>query len=181
MGRPKLLVLGMLGLVALAGTGIVAAEMVWPFDGGAVEQPIAFPHDLHAGVNKIPCLYCHSSADISQDAGIPSVQVCAGCHMPGQQPGNAQPLVRGDRPGVQLLARYYNEGLPIPWARIHDLPDHVRFPHMMHVNAGLQCQQCHGPVETMEEVEQVASLRMGWCVECHEARNVRKDCTVCHY
>lgn len=182
MGRPKLLVLGALGVVALAGTGIVAADVVvWPFDTGPVEQPIAFSHELHAGANQIPCLFCHYSADISPSAGIPPVQVCAGCHLPGQAPGAAQPVVRGDRPGVKQLTRYFNEGIPVPWARIYDVPDHVRFPHMMHVNAGLRCQECHGAVETMAEVEKAQELRMGWCVECHEARAVRKDCFVCHY
>lgn len=180
MRRPKLLVLGFLGSMALAGTGIVAADVAW-FGGDGESQPIDFPHDLHAGANQIPCMYCHFSADRSVDAGIPSVKVCAGCHLPGQLPPNATPIVRGDKPGVKQLAAYYNQGLPIPWVRIHDVPDHVHFPHMMHVNAGLTCQTCHGPVENMAEVKQVENLQMGWCISCHEERNVRKDCFVCHY
>lgn len=142
----------------------------------APDQPIAFPHDLHAGTNKIPCMYCHSSADRSVDAGIPSVQVCAGCHIPG-----GQPMVRADRPGVKQLVAYWQNKQAIPWVRIHDLPDHVHFPHMRHIKAGLQCQTCHGPVQEMKKVEQVAPLRMGWCIECHKARKARVDCAVCHY
>jgi hypothetical protein len=180
MARRNLVLLGIGAVILLVAVGALIAAVR---GGGAPEQPIAFPHDLHAGTNKIPCMYCHSSADRSPDAGIPSVQVCAGCHLPGQAPPNAVPMVRGDRPGVQQLARYYNQQTSIPWVRIHDLPDHAHFPHMMHVNAGLQCQQCHGPVETMgpPQVEKVASLRMGWCINCHQAKKVRQDCTVCHY
>lgn len=147
-----------------------------PFSDEVIPQPIAFPHDLHAGTGQMPCLYCHYSADRSQDAGIPPVQVCTGCHAPA---GGL--LFRADRPELQKLAQYWNEGRPIPWNRIYKLPDHAHFPHMRHVNAGLECQECHGPVETMREVVQWSSLRMGWCVECHRQREVRTDCFVCHY
>jgi hypothetical protein len=121
-------------------------------------------------------MYCHTSADRSVSAGIPSVQVCAGCHIPG-----GVPLIAADSTEVKKLIMYWEEQKPIPWVRIHDLPDHARFPHMRHVNAGLECQECHGPVETMVEVEQFASLRMGWCIQCHREREVRTDCFVCHY
>ena len=173
MAQRKLLLFGLAGVLVLVVVGALVAGVA---STRGTEQPIAFPHDLHAGANQIPCMYCHSSADRSPDAGIPSVQVCAGCHIPG-----GVPLVRADRPEVKKLIAYWNQKKPIPWARIYDLPDHVRFPHMMHVNAGLRCQECHGPVETMKEVTKEASLRMGWCINCHEARQVRTDCTVCHY
>ncbi|MBA2421660.1 MAG: c-type cytochrome [Chitinophagales bacterium] len=37
------------------------------------EQPIHFSHELHAGINQINCLYCHSGAEKSKVAGIPPV------------------------------------------------------------------------------------------------------------
>ena len=176
MGRSKWLVLGVVAALAVAVAAYYAV-MRGPLGGSqGPEQPIAFPHDLHAGTNKIPCMYCHTSADRSVDAGIPSVQVCAGCHLPG-----GVPMVRADAPGVKQLATYWQQQRPIPWVRIYDLPDHVHFPHLRHVKAGLACQQCHGPVETMKEVYQYSSLRMGWCLECHQKRKARIDCTVCHY
>ena len=143
------------------------------------EQPIAFPHDKHAGSqSQIPCMYCHNTADRSEDAGIPAVQVCAGCHIPG---GVAAVGARADSAGVQQLVEYWNEQRPIEWQRIHKLPDHVHFPHMMHINAEIECQECHGQVQEMREIERVAPLSMGWCVQCHEQRAVRTDCFVCHY
>jgi len=174
MSKPSRAVLGVVVLFAVIGAVLYAAR-VGPF-AGAPEQPIAFPHDLHAGKSQIPCMYCHYTADVSPDAGIPSVATCVGCHMPG-----GVPLVRADSLGVRQLALYWREQQPIPWVRIHKVPDHVHFPHMMHVKAGVECQECHGLVEEMVEVEQFASLRMGWCVNCHREREARTDCFVCHY
>lgn len=171
----------------LVGTGmlvVLAALAVGAFTVGPLAsrddgQPIAFPHDKHAGApNNIPCMYCHSSADKSVDAGIPAVQVCAGCHIPGGVAGSG---ARADSAGVKQLVAYWTEQKPIPWVRIHDLPDHVHFPHFRHINAGLECQQCHGEVQEMGQVEQVENLQMGWCISCHEERKVRTDCFVCHY
>lgn len=174
MVRAKWAVLGIVGALALAGSGIIAAG---GSIGGKKEQPIAFPHDVHAGTLEIPCMYCHYTADRSPDAGIPPVQTCTGCHMP-----TGQLLFKQDSPELQKLAAYAQEGKPIPWVRIYDLADHAHFPHMMHVNAGLQCQECHGPVEEMAVIEDVYQpLRMGWCVDCHQERNARLDCFVCHY
>ena len=170
MGR-GILILG--GIVVLAAAGALGAMAL---GGGGIEQPLPFPHDVHAGTNQIPCMYCHSSAETSVDAGIPAMEVCAGCHLPG-----GVPMVAADSPGVRILTAYWNAGQPIPWVRIHDLPDHAHFPHMLHVNAEVQCQECHGQVESMAEIEQVSSLQMGWCLQCHRERQVRTDCFVCHY
>ncbi len=43
-------------------------------------QPIAYSHQMHAGRLAIPCLYCHSGAEKSRRAGIPSASVCMNCH-----------------------------------------------------------------------------------------------------
>jgi hypothetical protein len=143
------------------------------------EQPIAFYHNVHAGQNKIPCAYCHYTADRSVDAGIPSVQLCVGCHVPGSSAptalrGQAQlafPKVKGSDSTWfnegQKLVNYWKNGEGIPWVRIHKIPEHAKFPHYTHVNVGLQCQTCHGPVQEMKEMYQFSSLRMGWCIECH--------------
>lgn len=164
---------GVLALAAILIAGFALARS----NTNAPDQPIAFPHDVHAGgTNRIPCMYCHSSADRSVDAGIPSVQVCAGCHIPG-----GQPMVRADRPAVKQLVAYWQNKQPIPWVRVYDLPDHVHFPHMRHIKAGLQCQECHGQVQEMAKIEKVASLRMGWCLDCHKQKQARVDCFVCHY
>lgn len=175
MVRPKGALLGAVAALVLVAA-IAGAFIAGPFAPRGIEQPIAFPHDVHAGTNQIPCMYCHTTADRSRSAGIPSVQVCAGCHIPG-----GQPLVAAEHPEVRKLVAYWQQQRPIPWVRVYDLPDHAHFPHSRHVNAGLECQQCHGPVETMTEIEKYSSLRMGWCIDCHRERGARTDCFVCHY
>jgi mono/diheme cytochrome c family protein len=63
---------------------------------------------------------------------------------------------------------------PINWVRIHNLPDHAYFNHAQHVSIGkVECQQCHGKVEEMELVGQVAPLSMGWCINCHRQTEVK--------
>lgn len=164
-----------LALAALAGCGWSGPDIA-----GAPDQPIAFFHSVHAGQNQIPCMYCHYTADESQSAGVPSVQLCVGCHVPGSAvmaPEQAQLAFPGrDRPeqgdtlwnaeATKLLG-YWQRQESIPWVKVHNLPEHVRFPHSSHVRVGLECQTCHGPVEEMEKVYQFSSLQMGWCVDCH--------------
>jgi len=140
-------------------------------------HPIAFPHDTHAGDFQIDCQYCHFSAERSVDAGIPPVSSCMGCHL----------IVQGRNypEEVDKLRDFWNRGEAIPWARIYKVPDHVKFPHMRHVAAdagALECQECHGQVEEIRVIEEVAQpLKMGWCVQCHRDNDASIDCTVCHY
>jgi hypothetical protein len=70
---------------------------------------------------------------------------------------------------------------------VYALPAHVKFNHKRHVKAGMRCQECHGPVETMAVVYQYPSLKMNWCVTCHRQRlddpkfPASMDCLVCHH
>ena len=171
-------VLSNVGWVLLV-LGAVSCRPYTP-DAGP-DQPIAFYHSVHAGQNAIPCMYCHQTADRSPDAGIPSVSLCVGCHVPGSAtlpPDQAQlgfPLADSTSPPERQLwnaqatrlVEYWRNQESIPWVRIHKVPEHVHFPHYPHVNAGLQCQTCHGPVQQMKKVYQFSSLRMGWCIDCH--------------
>ncbi len=135
------------------------------------EQPIAFSHRLHAGDFRIACLFCHDGARRSPVAGVPSVQRCIGCHS----------YITSESSEIQKLKVYWDEKKPIPWTRIHKLPDFTRFNHKRHVAAGVACQNCHGPVETMDRVRQVSPLTMGWCLECHKERKAPIDCLTCHH
>jgi Cytochrome c7 and related cytochrome c len=178
-------------LFALATTLLLSVAAASCRDYSASEadgpdQPIAFYHKVHAGDNQISCQYCHYTADRSPDAGIPSVQLCVGCHVPGSGAAGADPsqavlaFPAKQRPGSDDPARdsvwnaeatrlvdYWKAGEAIPWVRIHKVPEHAKFPHYSHTNVGLSCQTCHGPVQEMNKVYQFSSLRMGWCISCH--------------
>jgi len=156
-----------------------------PLDA-AIEQPIVFPHDRHVKVLGMDCQYCHSNARKGIHAGVPAESVCMGCHA----------LVdTTDRPELVKLKDYWAKGEAIPWKKVHDLPDYVYFSHKRHVVAGLACQECHGEVQDMTVDQRVASLKMGWCLDCHaqhpsidqnygtqaELRRAElKDCWTCH-
>jgi hypothetical protein len=190
------------GFVALAAAATVlsAYSGASSSQGREPEQPINFPHPKHAGtVDKgglgMNCQYCHFSANKSPDPGMPAVSTCMGCHT----------VVATNSPQIKKLTQYWNAKLPVPWVRIHKVPDYVQFPHMRHVGAGVTCQSCHGQVQNMNVVYQYASLNMGWCINCHvngykpaegarlagveptpaevaaAPKKARYDCANCHY
>lgn len=137
-------------------------------------QPIKFPHDLHAGAMKIDCQYCHTGAYKSKNASIPSLNVCMNCHK----------TVKTESPEIhkiydalgydpQTMKYDSTKSRPMQWIRIHNLPDLAYFNHSQHVKvAGLKCQTCHGPVQTMKEVYQYSPLTMKWCIQCHKRTDV---------
>ncbi len=156
-------------------------------------QPVSFSHKLHAGDNKISCLYCHSSADKSKVAGVPSASLCMNCHT----------KILPDSTEIQKIATALNENKPIEWIKVNDLPDLAAFNHSRHVTSGISCQTCHGPIETMERVSQQDAFTMGNCVSCHRSHRevtldeagrpqisrentpnrlmASTDCSVCHH
>lgn len=133
-----------------------AQAAAWDDSAPGPRQPIPFSHRHHAGQYQIPCLYCHSGTDRSQAAGVPSVQVCMGCH--NQFPSTFDQELEGIRilkehwgytytkeNGVWKLGpRDPSKARPIKWKQIHRLPEYVQFRHNRHVKAGIDCNQCHG-------------------------------------
>lgn len=173
-----------LALVVLVGGGLSAFvyaistnKIVIGYNKSyAPDQPIPYPHDLHAGQYQIDCKYCHSQVEVSRHAGVPSLNVCMNCHMGVKVRPEAQPW-------IDKMRDAYNSGQSIAWKKVHLLPDHVKFNHAPHVKAGKQCQECHGPIQEMKTVYQYSSLSMGWCVNCHKdkANNAPLNCSTCHY
>ncbi|HEX7051832.1 MAG TPA: cytochrome c3 family protein [Longimicrobiales bacterium] len=150
-------------VLLIAVVGIPAFLMVWvrtPYTTGQFEpvrQPVEFDHRHHVADDGIDCLYCHDLADRSPYAGVPPTERCLGCH---NQIWNESPL-------LLPVWRSGLTGRSIPWRRVHDLPDFVYFDHSIHVGKGVGCETCHGRVDRMARVYQVAPLTMGWCLDCH--------------
>lgn len=162
------------GAVVLVGLVVGYWANAAYFPGTSPEQPIAFSHRVHAGEYEIPCMYCHTQARRSISAGVPSVSKCVGCHNE----------VATEKPQIRKLMNYWQNQEPIPWIKVHDLPDFVHFTHKRHVLAGIECQTCHGPVETMDTIRltSVAPMEMGLCLNCHKQHEVNNglDCWTCH-
>jgi hypothetical protein len=152
-----------LGLVGLGVVGLLLA--LWgywrtPFgmrQQDPVTQPVQFDHRHHVTDDAIDCRYCHFSVDRAPSAGIPSTELCLNCH---SQIWNKSPL-------LDVVRASYFTGKPIKWVRVHQLPDFVYFNHAIHVNKGIGCVTCHGRVDQMAAIEQVAPLTMSWCLDCH--------------
>jgi len=152
-------------------------------------QPIHYSHRIHAGNNKIDCKYCHSSARVSKNAGIPSLNVCMNCHKNISEVSDTTSTADGHTKAfydgeIKKLydavgwdgSKYTGVTKPVKWVRIHNLPDFAYFNHSQHVTvAGIECQKCHGPVQTYEVQKQFAPLTMGWCVECHRKTEVKME------
>lgn len=154
------------------------------------KQPIFYSHKVHAGINQINCLYCHSNGWESKTAAIPSTNVCMNCHKTIQKYNGEQLFDSHGNPvdgtaEIQKLYKYAGfdpqdaegwnpeKAQPIPWIKIHNLPDHVYFNHSQHIRVGnVQCQTCHGEITAMHEVKQFSELSMGWCVNCHRQTKV---------
>jgi hypothetical protein len=152
-------------LVVLVGgaAGTVGALMLYqrvPYGTGEQEQvaqPIQFDHRHHVQDDLIDCRYCHATVESAPSAGVPSTELCLNCHA---QVWNKSVLL-----DVVRASWFSNQA--IPWVRVHRLPGFVYFNHAIHVNKGVGCVECHGRVDQMAVIEQVAPLTMGWCLDCH--------------
>lgn len=157
--------------------------------GTQPEQPIYFPHSIMAGKHEIDCLYCHTQAETSAHATLPTVAVCMKCHGEIQTKDSTGEV----KASIQALLDHWEAGTPVEWVKVNDLADFVFFDHSRHLTkkAGLECQDCHGAVEDMDRVERVHSLKMGFCLECHmqappddapEGQTTRAPihCSTCH-
>jgi len=209
-----------LALVGLVVTGIVGFIVVilfmsWfsnpPFGlGNAPPQPIAFPHDRHAGSvenggDGIQCEFCHRNVTKGEAATVPAVEQCLFCHKQ-INPTNVRGETTVNLIEIQRVVDRFDGNDPIDWERVHRLPDHVRFVHEAHIrfltqsegpvtlplgsaeemqlplSVGQACSVCHGDVANMTVVQPQAgqSLKMGTCVDCHRTVNAPTDCTICH-
>lgn len=150
-----------LGVVLAATVGGIASTLDrGPYTTNqtiARDQPVPFSHEHHVKGLGIDCRYCHTSVNDSHFAGIPPTKTCMTCH--SQVWTNAEPL----RP----VRESWRTNTPIQWNRVHDLADFVYFNHGIHVNKGIGCNTCHGPVDKMPLMWQHASLTMSWCLDCH--------------
>jgi hypothetical protein len=208
------LTVGLLGGLLVLATGSTDWRLPDNQQGYAPAQPIAYSHRQHAGELQIDCRFCHTGAEFGRHAGIPASDVCLKCHRVVTsnydvlQAEARQADEEKRKPNLvistelQKLYDYCGLGAdlkpdpektpqPIPWVRVHNLPDYACFDHRAHVTAGVTCQKCHGPVESMERMRQEEPLSMGWCVNCHRESNTAGvngkpvkaslDCAACHY
>ena len=156
--------LKLLVCAGVAGTGLTAG--VWYYFtpkytrvGYMPVQPVAFSHDIHASQLGMDCRYCHSFVEVAAHSNVPNTQVCMNCHT----------QIQNQSPKLQVVRDSYATGRPIEWVQIHKTPDYVYFNHSVHVNRGVSCFSCHGPVNQMPVVYHYQPHSMSWCLDCHRA------------
>ena len=166
---------------------------------GPPEQPIPFPHTIHAGVGDLldedgnvvtyadgqaktalglDCTYCHRNVDKGASASVPPVEQCIFCHKVVED-SEGNPL-----PGLANLVTAWENKEPVVWERVHRLPDSVRFVHEAHIRYFTQ------QGNLLPSGEQ-AMFAANVCATCHgdvasmgEVKQVRSlkmgDCLDCH-
>ena len=146
-------------LIVTAGVGYGMYIEGWGTEEGrALPQPVPFSHAHHAGDDGIDCRYCHGTVEEQAFAGMPTSETCMHCHA----------ILFADAPALAPVRESFALDRPLAWVRVHDLADFVYFDHSAHVNKGIGCETCHGRVDRMARITQVAPLTMKWCIDCHE-------------
>jgi len=118
---------------------------------------VPFSHAHHVGKIGIDCRYCHQSVEQIASAGMPNTDTCMNCHR--------QIWPRSSM--LEPVRESWEQGEPIRWNRVHDVPDYVYFNHSIHVQKGVSCVQCHGRVDRMPLTAKAETLHMKWCLDCH--------------
>jgi len=159
-----------LALVLLAALVVRAQTGTAPAPPAPV-QPIPYSHRQHVALG-LQCRVCHVNPDAGKLMTFPPTATCMGCHQ----------SVASDKPSIQKLAAFAATGKPIPWMRVYEVPDYVYWQHGSHLEAGIACAECHGPVAERDVIRlETNVVKMLGCVTCHDKRQVFSDCTTaCH-
>ena len=152
-------------IAAIGGTLVATPALciVWartPYATGQEDpppQPVKFDHRHHVRDDGIDCLYCHTGATNSKNAGIPPTATCMACHS----------QIWTGSPELAPVQKSWFDGAPLHWTRVNNVPDFVFFDHSVHVNKGVGCVECHGRVDLMGQVFAAQPLTMRWCLDCH--------------
>ena len=138
-------------------------------EADAPVQPVPYSHRVHVALG-LPCAACHENPDPGEAMGLPKPGGCMSCHR----------RVKSESPHIQRLAKAAAENQPLKWKRVYQVPGYVFFSHRMHLEAGSQCQDCHGPVATRDVLWKEGDISMGGCMACHEQKKAANGCNTCH-
>jgi quinate dehydrogenase (quinone) len=151
----------------VSGPGREPSEISAP--ATPVSQPLPFSHVRHMQTG-VKCENCHPVLGNGECMQIPALAGCLHCHR----------TVLADSPAIQKLAALAKESQPPSWTRLYSLPDFVFFSHQRHLDAGVECAVCHGPVQTRDTLWQEKEISMVACVGCHKLRKASVSCDLCH-
>jgi len=134
--------------------------------GVALNQPVNFSHKHHVAELGIDCRFCHVDVETGKTSSIPPVHTCMTCHS----------QIWTNSPLLEPVRESYENGTPIKfqltdevgWNQVNKLPSFVYFDHSIHIDRGINCNQCHGPIQEMHMTYKQQPFSMAWCLECHK-------------
>ncbi len=133
-------------------------------------QPIPYSHKKHLSLG-LDCKDCHTNPEPGKLMTLPETSKCMLCHV----------TVAKDKPPIQKLAEYAKSKQTIPWVRVYTMLPGVAWSHRTHLESGVTCETCHGPVRQMEAMSEVTSITtMYSCLNCHEMSHAKTACETCH-
>jgi hypothetical protein len=157
LSKSSLVIVVLLAGAVFGGLFLFQRSPYITYAGVRRAQPVPFSHQHHVAGLGLDCRYCHTSVEVAAIAGIPPVKTCMNCH--AQIWTNASML--------EPVRDSFRTGKPLIWSKANDLPDFVYFNHSIHLNKGVGCNTCHGPVDKMPLMYNESSLQMEWCLNCH--------------
>jgi hypothetical protein len=133
-------------------------------------QPIPYSHKTHLAVG-LECKDCHTNPEPGGLMTFPATSKCMQCHV----------TIAKNKPSIQKLAEFSKSQKPIPWVRVYTVLQGVAWTHRTHLQAGVKCETCHGPVAQMDAMSEVTSvITMFSCLNCHEMNHAKSACETCH-
>lgn len=133
-------------------------------------QPIPYSHKTHLALG-LPCATCHTNPEPGNMMTFPETATCMTCHG----------TIATDKPSIQKLASYAKSGQPVPWVRVYMITKGVNWSHRKHLDAGMKCETCHGPVAELAAMSQITAVTsMGVCINCHKLNSAPTVCQTCH-
>ena len=137
----------------------------------APQQPLPFSHRQHVGALHLDCRGCHTNPEPGAQMTFPETSICMGCHT----------AIATGEPAIKKLAEYASSGQPIPWVRVYTVLPGVTWTHRKHLQSGLRCESCHGPVGELSEMQEMSAVTsMATCIGCHQSRHASSQCVTCH-
>ena len=141
-----------------------------PSEHTAPVQPIAYRHKKHLAFG-LECKKCHTNPEPGRLMTFPATSACMECHV----------TIAKDKPSIQKLTVYAKNKQTVPWVRVYTVLPGVAWNHRAHLEAGVKCEACHGPVREMEAMSEVTSVTtMYSCLNCHELNHAKTACDTCH-
>ena len=141
-----------------------------PSEHPAPAQPIPYSHKKHLALG-LNCKDCHANPEPGRLMTFPETGKCMQCHE----------AVAKDKPAIRKLAGYARAKQTVPWARVYHVLPGVAWSHRPHLEAGANCEACHGQVREMDAMSEVTSVTtMYVCLNCHEMNRAKTACDTCH-